>query len=88
MVRHPQGHGGRSENGAGKAAASATISGDGSSGKRYGENKLSETRSAGDGSNRPPITLLKTTELTVRQYFDAVGGCPYDEVKWRRPCRT
>ena len=28
--------------------------------------------------NRAFITLLKITELTVRQYFDGVWGRPYD----------
>jgi len=60
----------------------------GSSGKRRGAKRLSGGRPDGHVSNRASITLLKTTELTVRQYFDAVRGCPYDEVKWRRPCRT
>jgi len=29
--------------------------------------------------NRPFITLLKSAELTVRQYFDGGWGRPYDE---------
>ncbi len=80
--------GGWAREGACKDAAPATVSGDGSSGKRRGEKRLGDPGPNSHVSNWTSITLLKTTELTVRQYFDAVGGCPYDEVKWRRPCGT
>ena len=51
-------------------AEAATVSGDGSSSKCRDLKQLSRRPARSHARNRSRITLPKTTELTVPQYFD------------------